>query len=88
MADRSFPAIDALVRQIEQSADQPEALRLLGITIRGMADEAVDPYLLAGLLIEGAVHTVAQYIPPERQRDTTHALMHLLVNRLMARGGR
>jgi hypothetical protein len=60
MADRSFPAIDALVRQIEQSADQPEALRLLGITIRGMADEAVDPYLLAGLLIEGAVHTVVQ----------------------------
>ena len=88
MADRSFPAIDALVRQIEQSADQPEALRLLGITTRGMADEAVDPYLLAGLLIEGAVHTVVQYIPPERQRDTTHALMHLLVNRLMARGGR
>ena len=64
MVDRSFPAIDALVRQIEQSAaDQPDALRLLGTTIRGMADEAVDPYLLAGLLIEGAVHAVAQNIP-------------------------
>jgi hypothetical protein len=89
MANRSFPAIDALIQQVEQSAaDQPDALHLLGTAIKGLTDEAIDPYLLAGLLIEGAVHTVVQHIPPERQRDTSHALVHLLINRLMARGGR
>ena len=89
MANRSFPAIDALTQQVQQSVgDEPDVLRLLGTVIKGLADEAVDPYLGAGLLIEDAVHTVVQHIQNEQQRDTSHALVHLLVNRLMVHGGR
>jgi hypothetical protein len=38
MADRSFPAIDALIRQAAQSTDdQSDALRLLGAAIKRLA---------------------------------------------------
>ena len=44
MANRSFPAIDALTQQVQQSVgDEPDVLRLLGTVIKGLADEAVDP---------------------------------------------
>jgi hypothetical protein len=89
LPNRSFPAFGDLIRQVKQSAaNESDMSRLLGAIIKEMADEAVDPYLMAGLLIEDAVHTVVQRIPLERQRDTTRVLVHLLINRLMARSRR
>jgi hypothetical protein len=56
LPNRSFPAFDDLIRQVKQSAaNESDMSRLLGAIIKEMVDEAVDPYLMAGLLIEDAV---------------------------------
>jgi hypothetical protein len=87
MSNRSFPAIDLLMRQVEQSTfDGPDPLRMLATAIKLLARKGVDPYLLTGILIEGAVHSVANHIPPTRQADTAAALMRLLVDRLRVHG--
>jgi hypothetical protein len=87
MNNRSFPAIKSLIAQLEQAAaEQANLHSMLAVAIKRMPDKGVDPYLLAGLLIEGAVHTVMQHIPRERQRDTTHDLVRLLIQRLLAHG--
>jgi hypothetical protein len=49
-------------------------------------DRGADPYLLIGVLLESAVHTLAEHIPPERQGQTTEQLGRLLVERLRAHG--
>jgi hypothetical protein len=36
-----------------------------------IGDGGADPYLLIGVLLEGAVHTLAKHIPRERQQETT-----------------
>jgi hypothetical protein len=43
-----------------------------------------DPYTVLGVLVEGAVHTLVQHIPPERQADTAELLTQLLEERLKA----
>jgi hypothetical protein len=49
-------------------------------------NQGADPYLLIGVLLEGAVHTVAKHIPAERQGETTKQLGRLLAERLRAHG--
>ena len=39
-----------------------------------------------GVLVEGAVHTLAKHIPPERQAETVAELRQLLAERLKAHG--
>jgi hypothetical protein len=51
-----------------------------------VGDGGADPYRLIGVLLEGAVHTLAKHIPLERQRETTEQLGRLLVERLRAHG--
>jgi hypothetical protein len=59
---------------------------MLAEVIRLVTQDGADPYLVIGVLIEGAVHTVAQHIPTARQAQTTEQLGQLLVERLKARG--
>jgi hypothetical protein len=54
----------------------------LKAAIRRVFGRGADPYLLMGVLVEGAVLTLAQHVPPERQEDTAKALVALLVDRL------
>jgi hypothetical protein len=87
MADQTFPAIDELIRQAERAASaSPDQVRLVGELVRMVGDGGADPYLLIGVKLEGAVHTLAKHIPPERQRETTEQLGRLLVERLRAHG--
>ena len=87
MRDRSFSAIDDLIRRAEQAAAaRPNQIRLVAELIKLIGDRDVDPYLLIGVLLEGAVDTLAKHIPPERQAETTERLGRLLVERLRARG--
>jgi hypothetical protein len=46
----------------------------------------VDPYALLGMLVEGAIRTIAQDIPPERQGEAAATLVELLAERLKANG--
>ncbi|HEY6439051.1 MAG TPA: hypothetical protein VIY55_03455 [Acetobacteraceae bacterium] len=59
---------------------------MLAEVIRLVTEDGADPYLVIGVLVEGAVHTVARHIPTERQAETTEQLGQLLVDRLKARG--
>jgi hypothetical protein len=45
-----------------------------------------DPYLVLGVLVEGAAHTIAKHIPAERQASTVAELKQLLAERLKAHG--
>ncbi len=87
MPQRYFSAVDNLIRKAEQAATaKPDQIRLVGELVRLVGDGGADPYLLIGVLLEGAVHTLAQHIPPERQRETTEQVSRLLVERFKAHG--
>jgi hypothetical protein len=85
MSRRRFPALDDLIRQAEQAAaEKPDLVGLLVEMIRLAGDRGTDPYLLVGLIVEGAVETLAKHIPPERRRDAGAAMLKLLLDRLSA----
>jgi hypothetical protein len=54
--------------------------------VRLITADGADPYLVLGVLVEGAAHTIARYIPPERQVEATEELGQLLDERLKAHG--
>jgi hypothetical protein len=86
MRDHSFAAIDDLIRQAERAAAAtPDQVRLVAELVTLIGDRGVDPYLLIGALVEGAVQTLAKHIPPERQGAATERLRRLLVELLRAR---
>ena len=68
-------------RAAEQKRDPVESLvRAIKQTVAGNAD----PYLVAGALLEGAVHAIFTRIPKERLDDTAEAAIQLLKDRLQA----
>jgi hypothetical protein len=82
-----FPAIEDLIRQAERAASAtPDQVRLVAQLVRLIGDEGANPYLLIGVLLESAVLTLANHIPPERQGQTTEQLGRFLVERLKAHG--
>jgi hypothetical protein len=87
MPDHRFRTLERLIRQANQaSSRKPDSIQMLAEVIRLVTEDGADPYLVIGVLIEGAVHTVARHIPVERQAETTEQLGQLLVDRLKARG--
>jgi hypothetical protein len=87
MPDRPFPAVDALIRRVQRvAADRPDPRVILAEVIRMIGASEADPYEILGVLVEGAAHTLAKYIPPERQTDTAAELLRLLTDRLQAHG--
>ena len=87
MPQRSFPTLDDLINYINRPAGpQSDAARLLAAAIRLLGDRGVDPHLLMGVLLEGAVETLANHLPPEQQADAAKALRTLLNDRLAAHG--
>jgi hypothetical protein len=48
--------------------------------------DGADPYLVTGVLVEGAVSALAGYIPAERQPEAVQSLVELLSERLKANG--
>ena len=87
MQHRAFQAVDDLIRQAEEAAAaKPDHFRLVAELIKLIGDGGADPYLLIGVLLEGAVQTLANHIPPERQRETKEQLGRILAERLKAHG--
>jgi hypothetical protein len=87
MPDRPFPAVDALIRRVQRvAAGRPDPLRILAQTIDMAGPIGLDPYAVLGVLVEGAIRTIAQHIPPERQAEAAAALVELLSERLEANG--
>lgn len=86
MASRQSSALDALIRLANQASGRPDPVRMLAELIRVATAEGADPYLVLGVLVEGAAHTAAAYIPQQRQPDITRALADLLADRFKAYG--
>jgi hypothetical protein len=87
MPDRPFPAVEALIRRVQRvAASRPDPMHILAQTISMTGEIGADPYAVLGVLVEGAVLTIVQQIPAEHQKDTADMLVHLLAERLKARG--
>ena len=87
MPDRPFPAVDALIRRVQRvAASRPDPMHILAQTISMTGEIGADPYAVLGVLVEGAVLTILQRIPEERQQEAALALIKLLQERLTARG--
>jgi hypothetical protein len=85
MPDRTFPALDALVRHVEETAtNQLDPVAVLVAMLKLVVASDADPYLLVGALIEGVAASIAQKIPPERQSDVAIEAVRLLRDRLGA----
>lgn len=81
--------VDKLVRLVELAAeDHPNHIRALVGYIKVATVSAADPYLLIGVLIEGAVHILSNRLPRECLTDTALAMQKLLADRLQACGHR
>lgn len=87
MTERHFRSLERLIQQANRtSTRKPDSLEMLAAMIRLITADGADPYMVLGVLVEGAAVTIAQHIPPERQAETTEELGRLLVDRLRARG--
>jgi hypothetical protein len=85
MPDRPFRAVDDLIRRVQRvAANRPDPLHILAQMISMIGESDVDPYAVLGVLVEGAVHTLARHVPAERQAETAEMLVQLLTERLQA----
>ena len=86
MPDRPSP-LDNLIREANRTAARkPNSLDLLARMIQLALKDGADPYLVAGVLVEGAISAIAGYVPPERRPDAVLGLVELLSERLKANG--
>ena len=61
MPERAFPAVDALIRRVQRAvASRPDPMHILAQTIIMTGEIGADPYAVLGVLIEGAVRTIAR----------------------------
>ena len=87
MPDARFPILDRLIREASRTASRkPDSVDMLATMIHLALEDGADPYLIAGVLLEGAVYAVAQHIPPERQSEAARTMAELLAERLASRG--
>lgn len=85
--DQDQSELDKLIQLAEQAAaDEPDPVRALADIIKTVSEGDADPYLIMGVLVEGAVLTLRRRIPDERQEDTASAVMKLLADRLRDAG--
>jgi hypothetical protein len=87
MTNRRFRTLERLIQQANQtSSRQPNSVQMLAEVIRIVTDDGSDPYLVLGVLVEGAVHTLGKHIPPERQAEAVSEFKQLLAERLKSHG--
>jgi len=85
--DQDRSELDKLIHLAEQAAaNEADPVKALAAIIRIIAEGDADPYLVMGVLVEGAVHTLATRIPAVRLDDTAAALSQLLEDRLKEAG--
>jgi hypothetical protein len=87
MPDRSYAAIDALIRRVQRVVDsRSDPTRILAEVIGVISASGADPCTVLGVLVEGAAHTLVHHIPKDRRADTAATLFQLLEERLKAHG--
>ena len=87
---RRRPTASAVSRLSEQAAraaaEVPDPLAELSGAIKSALASEADPYVMLGVLLEGATQTLLQRIPRERQLGTLTAALVMFSERLAARG--
>jgi hypothetical protein len=87
MPPRRFQSLERLIQQANQtSARKPDSIQMLAEVIRVITQDGSDPYLVLGVLIEGAVHTLATHIPASRRAEAAAQIRQLLDERLKRHG--
>ena len=87
MAQQLFPILDRLIREANRvSGRKPDSIEILAHMIRLALDDGADPYLIAGVLLEGAAYTVAHHIPSDCQAEAASTTRDLLAERLASHG--
>ena len=85
--DPGHSELAKLIASVKQVAvKEPNPAKALAQFIRDIAEGDADPYVVAGVLLEGAIHVIATCIPLECQQDTARALVQLVEARLRAAG--
>lgn len=69
-----------------ENSDGLEPISAVVSAIHVAKRETADAYLLAGILIEGAVEVIADAVPPSAQAACGAASVQLMVDRLRDRG--
>ena len=77
MTKGEFPAAKNLIDRAASNA-----LDDLASSIAGAVQSGLDPYGMAGLLVEAIAVTIAGHVPPEQQPDIALAAIELLHERL------
>ena len=66
-----------LIASVKQVAvKEPNPAKALAQFIRVITEGDADPYIVMGVLLEGAIHVIATCIPLERQQDTAGVVGH------------
>jgi hypothetical protein len=87
MTNRRFRTLERLIQQANQtSSRKPDSVQMLAQVIRMITADGSDPYLVLGVLVEGAAYTIANHIPAERRAETVAELHQLLAERLRVHG--
>ena len=85
--DPGHSELAKLIASVKQVAvKEPNPAKALAQFIRVITEGDADPYIVVGVLLEGAIHVIATCIPLERQQDTAGALLQLVEDRLRAAG--
>ena len=86
-SDPGLPELAKLIASVEQVAvKKPNPAKTLANFIRVIAEGDADPYVVTGVLLEGAIHIITTCVPLERQLDTAGAILQLVEDRLRAAG--
>lgn len=74
MSAHRFPELERLITKANRlGAQHPNSADQLAAMIHLVTESGADPYTVAGILIEGAVHAVTQHVPPAERADTARA---------------
>lgn len=84
MENRRFPVVDALIQDIEASAE-PDWIALATAVLAIAAERGANAYAILDVLIEGIVAAVTS-LPADKQTAAATATMRLAVDRLQAAG--
>jgi hypothetical protein len=81
------PEVERLARLAQEAAaGHPDRVVVFREAIKAAVASEADPYLVMGLMLEGIATAISGQIPLEQQREIAMAAIHLLMDRLAARG--
>jgi hypothetical protein len=87
--DRRFATVGELSLLADQAAATvADPASVLSEVIKAVVDSEADPYIVLGVLAEGAAWTLAERFPDERQAVALQGFLQIIGNRVQAKRSR